>query len=45
MAVCANGGTCTNSEGSFTCSCTPQFKGDACDDGELCRLLAAKIAQ
>lgn len=32
---CQNGGRCTNSEGSFTCSCTDGWEGPVCDQGNL----------
>lgn len=34
---CQNGGRCTDSEGSFTCSCTDGWEGQVCDQGlSLC---------
>lgn len=32
---CQNGGQCTNSEGSFTCSCTDGWEGPVCVQGNL----------
>lgn len=32
---CQNGGQCTNSEGSFTCSCTDGWEGQVCDQSNL----------
>lgn len=32
---CENGGQCTNSEGSFTCSCAGGWKGPACNQGKF----------
>ena len=29
-----NGGTCTNSDGSYLCTCTDAFRGDNCDMGQ-----------
>ena len=31
---CQNGGTCTNKEKAFTCSCLHFFWGTHCEDGE-----------
>ena len=28
---CLNGGTCSNTDGSFTCSCQVGYTGDTCD--------------
>lgn len=32
---CENGGQCTNSEGSFTCSCAGGWRGPACNKGKF----------
>lgn len=32
---CENGGQCTNSEGSFTCSCAGGWRGPACNQGKF----------
>ena len=29
--VCQNGGTCEDSEGGYTCMCTPEWSGRDCD--------------
>lgn len=30
---CKNGATCTNTRGSFTCTCNPGWTGSLCDQG------------
>lgn len=30
-STCQNGGRCTDSEGSFSCSCTDGWEGPVCD--------------
>lgn len=32
---CENGGLCTNSKGSFTCSCLGGWRGPACNQGKF----------
>lgn len=32
---CKNGATCTNTRGSFTCTCNPGWTGSLCDQGTL----------
>lgn len=36
---CENGGQCTNSEGSFTCSCAGGWRGLACIQGKFSKYL------
>ena len=34
MDPCANGGTCTNSQGSYDCACDSGWDGDDCNTGK-----------
>ena len=38
---CQNGGKCTNSKGSYSCSCAAGYEGKNCDKGKACSLLFA----
>ncbi|XP_078725599.1 uncharacterized protein LOC144942674 [Lampetra fluviatilis] len=35
-SLCGGGGSCTNSPGSFTCSCLPGYRGHLCMDVDEC---------
>ena len=36
QSPCKNGGTCTNTEGSYNCSCLPGFHGKKCQKDRTC---------
>lgn len=35
LDICQNGGTCTNTNGSFMCACLSGWTGDTCKNGML----------
>ena len=39
---CVNGGTCRNTDGSFTCECAPGWGGQLCADGKITILNSCK---
>ena len=38
--VCKNGGNCTNTEGSYNCTCVEGYQGKHCDESESAAILA-----
>ena len=34
MNTCANGGTCTNTQGSYNCACDSGWEGQDCSTGK-----------
>ncbi|KAK3743961.1 hypothetical protein QZH41_012187 [Actinostola sp. cb2023] len=37
--VCKNGGNCTNTEGSYNCTCVEGYQGKNCDESESAAIL------
>ena len=46
-AVCKNGGTCTNTDGGFSCKCSEAFSGFGaltCESGGVCLNIDVKLS-